>query len=470
MLSFASATGNLYNRIGRLGNVLMNSRAYQLQQQNAMTNTTTGITAQYNNQPDLQAINGAAWIGIVNAAGNLGGTQKNLAVQTINRMIFQDAPQLNQTLQQINLFASLQELIRQMNLAGATVQACVVTGTPTQFSNAVSNVGNGVVTVSVKRPIDGRTQENAFAETINLQCNADSYSGGAQAGNEGFSVTGGGIQNDVFAFDWPLGSNCSIGISAIDGSADATNGNFLTNSDFESWTANVPDNFALPVGAGGTNVFENNSVVYSGDASLQLTGDGSGTLTSLTQTFNDTAGTLGALDVNTAYSVNFWIRRDGVVPGAGTLTIDLIDGNDVVIQDAAGVNNTFNVDLTSLTTNFAAYNGTFRTPSILPSVQKLRLHLTVALTNGRSVYLDRLSLGAPTRCYIGGPYVAIHSGATPFLRGDYASIAITNNRGGAADGVSTFQTLCDRLWGDRTFGLLLPSSDTPTISDLLITS
>lgn len=468
MLSFADAPGNWFNALGRLGKVLLNSRAYQLDQQSAMTDLTTGVTIQLENQPDIQAINGAAWISIVNSAGSLGGTQANIAQQYLNRLIFQDTPQINQTLQQINLFASLQELIRQMKLAGATIQECTVTGTATQFSAAVSNVGNGIINVSVKRPIDGLVQQNAFAENIAIQCAADSYSGGAAEGNEGFSVTGTGLLNDVFAFDWPLGSNCSLGISAIDGSQDVTSGNLLTNSDFEEWTANVPDNFTLVTGAGGTNVFENNVIVYSGDASLQITGAG-GLNTSLTQLFNTDTGTTGALEVQTGYSVNLWLRRDGVAAAAGVLTVDLIDENGTVIQDAAGVNNSFTIDLTALTTSFVAYQGAFRTPAILPTTQRLRLWLSTPLTNGRSVYLDKLSFGLFTRCYIGGPYVAVHSGSTPFLRGDYGAAAIANSRGGATDGVSTFQTLIDRLCGTRTFGLIIPYSASPTISDQLIT-
>jgi len=465
-LSFSNATGNIFNRLGVIGGVLKNLRAYQTLQQGALTNTTTGVTGQFNSEPDLQAINGSTWIANVNAPEAVGQTMQQLAIQTLNRMIFESNPQLAQTWQQLNLTASIQELIRQMNVAGATVQQCNVA----TVNSAFTGTGNGVINSSVIRAIDGLTQQNAFAETITLTCNQDSYSGSATAGNEGFSVTGTGQESDVFAFDWPLGSNANIGVQAINGSSDNNNGNLLTNSDFQNWTVpNTPDQFTIAVGAAGTNVFRNQVVVYDGTSSLQLTGDGSGTLTSLTQLFNNgTTGTSGSLVTQAAYSVNLWLRRDGVAAASGVLTIDLIDGNGVVIQDAAGNNNTFSIDLTTLTTSFTAYKGTFRTPVILPAAQYLRLRLSTALTNGRSVYLARSSMGLYTRTYVGGPYVAVHSGSVPFVNGDYGTVIVSNDRGGAADEVSTFQTVCDRCWSMRTSGFLLPYSATPSISDALI--
>ena len=180
MLGFGSATGNLYDRLGRIGKILSEMRTYQSAQLVNYTNTTTGVVAQYNAESDLQALFGGDYINEVNAPGSVGGTLSSAAAQTLNRMIFRDNPRISQNLQALNVTASMTELIRQMKVAGATVFAAVITATPSAFTGA----GNGVTNVSTRRPLDGLVLENTFAETVLLTCIADSYVGGAQAGNE----------------------------------------------------------------------------------------------------------------------------------------------------------------------------------------------------------------------------------------------------------------------------------------------
>lgn len=192
------------------------------------------------------------------------------------------------------------------------------------------------------------------------------------------------------------------------------------------------------------------------------------TLTQFRQEFNATAGTSGTLDPLTQYGLNIFLRRDGVAAAAGTLVIDLVDENGTAINDINGTANSLTIDLTALTTTFTAYNTDFRTPLILPSRQFLRFRLTVALTNGRSVYMDKVSLGEMTQSYTGGPWFSVHAGSTPFVEDDYATCAITNTRA-SGGGLDTFQTLMFRLFPDiETNELILPSSATPTIADAMI--
>lgn len=471
-ISFASAPGNLYNALGKLGLLLKEVKTYQTAQLANLTNTVTGAIAQFDGESDIEALIGSSYIGLLAGPENVAGLAQSVAVAYMNRIVFRDQPQLFQNLQFVNFQASILEVFRQMKIAGASVLAMTVTGVPQVVTgqpgpNFIGN-GDGVVAISVKRPLDGLSLENVFAEDIQFVCTQDSYLGSATAGNESLSVSGTGSESDMFAFDWPLGSNASIGISAIDGSQNVTAGNLLTNSGFDAFTSNSPDNWTLVVGTAGTDIFEETSIVVETGKALRILGDGS-TLVQIEQKFDDGTGTTGTIDPLTQTCFNIFLRRDGVAPAAGTLTIDWVDENDIVVLDAAGVANTFNVDLTLLTTQYATYNSAFRSPLIMPAELYMRIRLTVALTSGRSVYLDRGALGLMSQMYASGPFVAVFSGGDPFVQGDYAYATITNSRG-AAGTLSTFQTLFAQLFPNEILNgeLMIPSSSSPTISDTLI--
>lgn len=465
-LSFASAVGNLFNRLGKAALLIKQMRSYQTSQLANMTDTVNGVVAQFNAEPDVQALMGNQYIGLLNSAAGVGNFAQGLAASTLNRMIFRDNPQLSQTLQAQTTLSSLKELIRQMKAASASVLAMTIATTNGSFTGT----GNGAINSSVRRPSDGLVLENTFAETLRLTCTSDSYDGSATAGNESLALTGTGRETNVFAFNWPLGSDASTSLNAIDGNEDNSAGNLLTNSGFEDFTSNVPDNWDLEVGTAGTHVFQEVTLIYdpSGGEALRILGDGSN-LTQIRQPFNDSTGTVGALEPATQYSFNVWARRDGVAPGAGVLTVDLWnETTGAVINDNNGTPNSFTIDLTGLTTSYLPQRGVFRTPSILPSTIYLRMRLSTALTTGRSVYFDKASLGLMTQAYTSGPYVAVHAGSTPFLIGDLGTIAVTNSRG-AAGVLDTWQTAFTRLFPEMLSSeLLIPSSSVPTIADGLI--
>lgn len=467
MISFASAPGNLFNVLGRLGKLLSVARTYQSSQDTIFTGNQEAIQ-QLILQPDIQSVLGAAYRGNLNSIGDAtGALTRNVAQQFINRVVFQDNPLPNQSLTLINLPGSIAEIIRQMRIAGATVLTQSVSASVTSFTG----VGNGIIVCSLTRPQDGLTQELAYAENIQILCTADSYLGGQVAGNEGFSIAGEGLQQDPFASDWPVGSGARIGVFAVDGNNDNSAGNLLTNSGFTDWTSNVPDNWELTVGTAGTNIAQETTIVYDDSGSaLRIIGDGS-TLTTLEQTFNDSTGTSGTVSELTQYAFNIFMRRDGVAAAAGVLQIALVDDTDTIINDELGTPNSFNIDLTALTTSFASFTGTFRTPAVLPDTVKIRLKLTTALTNGRSVYADRAALAQMNRLYAGGPYFSIFSGSTPFVQSDYGSATISNARGGGGS-LDSFQTLLGRWFPAIMLGqeLLLPSNPAPSINDSLITA
>jgi hypothetical protein len=162
--------------------------------------------------------------------------------------------------------------------------------------------------------------------------------------------------------------------------------------------------------------------VARGARCLELVGNGS-TLTTLQIPVTLTA--------QTCYAVNLWAVVD-VVPAAGVLAVDLVDGNGgTTLADDQGENNTFSIDLTGLTTTHSAHNGCFHTPLALPSQVYLRIRLTTALSAGTSLFLDELCLVAMQELYAGGLWAAGFSGPNDFQKGDYAELVVANDRAGS---------------------------------------
>jgi hypothetical protein len=249
----------------------------------------------------------------------------------------------------------------------------------------------------------------------------------------------------------------------------STSTNLLTNGDFESWDTSSPvelNNWDLTTGTWGTDIQRNSSSPFRGTYDLQFTA-GTGVNTALVQEFGVSTGTNVDPRPLTSYAVNFWAKRSGSVSG-GVLTVELIDGSGTVINDQQGVANSFTQTLSALTTSYAAVNGVFRLPQVLPATIKLRLRISTALT-GANVLIDDICFTPLVAAYTGGPGLAVFSGVTPFVAGDTWTAAITNNRGGASY-LATFQALFDRMFAMRDKGILLPSNASPTIADTLITA
>lgn len=468
MLNFQGSPGAVFNAFGKLGVLIKQAASCQAAQKTNYIDQTNGVVAQLVAQPDIQAVIGSSYINDLSGPETSCVTAQQVAQLYLNRLVFLDNPQPFQDMQSVNLSASINEMIRQMKIAGQTVlRMSIGTTVNGNFTNTNATPGNAVIVVSTKRPSDGAVLENSFAETIQVTCAADSYSGNQTAFNELFTVTGENSQGDVFAYNWPLGSGANTTTSAIDGGTSNGSGNLLTNSGFATFTSNTPNNWTITVGTAGTNIFKETSLIFTGAAALKITGDGSSTLTSLQQQFNNAAGTGGALTLQTQYGVNLWLRGGASPPAQGVLQVDLVDQNGTIINDEGGAPNSFTIDLTTLTSTYQPFNGAFRTPIVMPTSQYLRLHLTTSLPNGVSVYVGKVSLGSMTQLYTSGPFLSIHAGSIPSVQNDYTSVSITNSLG-AGGTKSTFQVLCNQLFGLQPSDILIPSAAVPTISDNLI--
>lgn len=450
-----------FTKIGRFGRVLYLANTAQ----NSMPAGYTSLFAQVlTTYPAIMAQTSSGEYPAIRGWSSFYSTLAQAAGLMLQSIVGADVPSAGRS-----LATSLLELRRQMIAGSKTVKACTVTA-PT--SAIAGMVGNGVILTSTKRG-DGLVLEHIIAESARVTCTQDSYSGGATAGQELFIFSGGPNLAQVYDWDWPQGSAATTAIQAISATQDAAaNGNLLTNGDCESWTADASpqlNNFDLSTGTWGTDALQ--SVTgYTGSFSLRINATATNTAIytqfgSTTVTSGAGAGTTVTPTTQTSYGVNFFIRTNSGTAGAGILTVELVDGSGTVIQDAQSVNNSFTVDLTTLTTAWVAKNGVFRLPVVPPSTIRLRFRISTLLTTV-PILIDNICFAPLLSAYAGGEGIAIFSGSTPFVQGDAWDVASTNNRGGATFD-ATFQTLFLRLYSQVNF--LLPSSGSPSEADTLIT-
>lgn len=469
-LSFADAIGNLFNVLGRCGKLVSQEDTYQASQNTVISNPITGLIAQMVLYPDVASQLGDQYSSQISSLTSIGGLAQQVASLWLNRLVLIDNPLVAQS-----TLTCLYEVIRQMKQQNATIQSQTVTATPTSFASTSNlNYGNGVIVPSTIRPVDGAVLENLYPESILFVCSQDSFLDGGILGQEVFSITG---QPSLGIFDynvvtntgWPGGSNVSGSITCVDATQNNTGGNLLVNSSWSSWlnTPNVPDNWNLDVGTAGTNTLEQSTIVFGSGNSLQIVGDGSNTLTQLSQVFNSQTGTQATLSPLTQYAHNIWLRRDGAVLGSGNLTVELVDNNGNQLLDEMNRACAYNIDLTALTTSWINFYGSFRTPYNMPASYKIRYRLNAPLTNGRSVYLAWSALAIMQQLYTSGPFLSMFSGSSPFHHGDWTTITTTSS---VTANKNSFQPLMARLFGEVLSNeLLFPSSATPSISDSLIT-
>lgn len=376
---------------------------------------------------------------------------QQLASNTIITIVNNDVTQPN-----ASISTALNELIVQMKANSQTVAQSVVGISGTA---AGTNEGNPAFVYSTKTSL-GVPLENMYAELIVGACTSDSQpNGGASAGSEVITFQGQQAVTDTLSYKWPGGSGSSLALTLVNASLSSTGGTsqWLNNGDFESWTTNVPNNWEIVVGTAGTQIVKE-SVAYTGTYSLGIVGDGS-TLTSIHQEFAvDNSGTIAPV---TQYCWNAWIKVSAT-GGTGVLQVDLVDGTGTIINDQAGTANSTTINVSSLTTSFVAFGGSFRTPRLLPTSVYLRISLTTALTAGKIIYIDRMAFTQMTQMYTGGPYMVGFSGNTDSIIGDSFTVTTTNTPGG-------FQRLFDRWFNMKSLQMLLPSTTgTPTLPDSLI--
>lgn len=367
-------------------------------------------------------------------------------------------------------YSAMAEFIRQMKLQSKTVQASTIGSSAAALTPFT---GTGVLVLTTKRG-DGLVQENTIAETLRLVCTADAYTGGATSGQETFGLTGSPVSAGVWDYDWPTGSGAQTSGNAVSADQDATSGgNLTTNGDFQDWTDDATPELVSwqlgGTGAWGTDVQRNSSDPFRSGQDYALQFNPGANNPVIYQVFADgTNGSQATLAGLTSFQVNLWLRKLSGTISAGVLTVELTDNSGTVTADAQGVNNSFTVTLSTLTTGYVAYSGTFRLSATPPASVQLQLRISTDLA-GASFLAADVCCAAVRAMYQGGPGYNVFSGATPFVGGDGWTITNTNNQGGASY-LATFQTGFQRLFSMTEMGLLLPSSGSPNISNALITA
>lgn len=409
---------------------------------------------------------------------------QQLSQQIVIVRVNNDVPQQSKT----SLIQALQNFILQMQEQGESVKNCTVSSSITAGTN---NTGDPLVCCTLT-DANGLTLENAFAETITQTCTQDQFNG-AVAGSERIAVVGAASVTNPLSYLWPGGSGTSATLTMTDPTQGNGGGqNLLTGSAtatnvgaWKAWTGSVPNAWVIDVD--GANIADGTSEAYSGsDHCLKFIGNTGGTnlQTALYQNFANgsiTGGSNQTLTPNTVYHFTMRVKAD-VVPAAGVIKVALTDGSGTVINNNAGVANSITVTVSGFgSTDYQNVSGTFQTPTVMPSTARLRIKATTPITSGSNVYMDFGALIEPASqgnnyggLYPGGPYLSMTRGSVDVIQyvsytiGDIWTNVIANNYGSSSPTPLSFQTMFNQLFGMASNGLILPSANSPTIANSLI--
>ena len=354
-----------------------------------------------------------------------------------------------------DLSLCLAELVKQMEENNIRVRQVTNTITTTQ-----STPEKSVVLIA---PVNERGLENQFilAETLRLEVSSDSYTGGAAAGNESFTISTANTASSIYNYDYPAGSGASDTFNRVNVTASLEQGNLVTNGTFltastttptapESWTAISPHGVA---GVNWATSVDGLKITGNATSSVRLRQDVSTSVTG-----------------RTVYGFHFRVKAP-VALTTGYLTLDLIDESGTILTSDTNTMLAYSVSLNQVGTSFTEHTGYFVTGTKTPSVVYLRIMATAE--SGAILYVDRLALTQMQEMYGGGPYVAVFGVSTnPLSQGERISINITKALKDGSGTIpytnNTFQMLFDRLFSTGVGGFTLPFSSTPNVADTLI--
>jgi len=386
------------------------------------------------------------------------GSIRAAAHKTLIEMVDDDDPLPAKTVDM-----ALERLIRQMEDASASINASAY-GAPDSADSG--NTGNGTVVATTTA--NSKLTANTRAESLVIKCTKDAQISGT-AGREVFSVQGEQPVSSIADPDWPGGSGVSKSIVVTDPAVDASsqfNKNLLTNSTYENFTTNTPDNWTIAVGSAGTQITKNTTEakIFQGSANLKITGDGGGTLTKITQSLNTSGQTTGKLLPDTVYCMHFKYYLDTGI-SAGALKASITDsGGTAITANSLTAESTANLGAAAAS-QWNSATQFFMTPKALPTgtPYKMNLELTTAITNTKNCYVDQVCVFKPTQV-ANGAFMALLRGTTDFIRDDEFVIALAKSSTG------TFQEYMDKFFDMYARNKQLPenSAGGETIADSLI--
>jgi hypothetical protein len=495
-----TGVGGMFTRIAAYGDLVS---SINVQRGSDSPDLTNDINSQYQTTDQNVVTNLYNFLSSYQlASGNFGPNIRTMAQSTIIQMVNDVQPQPSPTLQ-----TAMAYLIAQMKANFNTVQSNHVEGT---ILESPSNMGNPILVCSL-RDATGLMLEYSFSEQIIGTCTNDSYTSASLAGSEPVLFQGQPSVSDMLSWLYPAGSGSSIAISAINpmvssgssvavsvsGITSASGSNWTSNGSMESWKNGVPVGWHIVTGTPGATIFQTTAsdTFYDGLSALAFAGIGtenteirqkftttlsSGDMSQILYPYIQLAFNLFLLvSVETGYGLGAYgsgyysggipYGSDGFGDGgysagsaggppSGVLQVAMTDGTDV-INDSTGIPNLLTIDVSTLGSGWNSAAWGFRTPATLPTAVYFDLTMTTPLSSGSTLYIDRVGMARMAQIYPGGPFISIFSADQNMAKGDSFTITVSNDYDGK------LQSLYDQLFNMRQLGLILPSSNTPTIPD-----
>lgn len=313
-----------------------------------------------------------------------------------------------------------------------TVGAFAAEGTPVgdgtiltyQTMDGITSPSSGVES---RRDYVGLTSEVAIQDTTTIVCVNDEGDG-LTAGSEQFQIHG-----LVPGQQWgprEYGTGDGPTISTLASETDLTNSDFESTEDLNG--VDVPSSWTIANGD-ETNVLSS-ATAFRGSASLELAGDGAATDFEVSQTISLTnrGGYL--------FTARLYLSSGS----AGTVTIGV---------RGTGLDEKVQVDLSTLSAAWTLHNASFTVPFVAPDDAEFYIQATGTWAAATNLLVDDAFFTTPT--WHNGVAYALVPGATNWRRDDMYRSSITVVKG-------EFQDVFREL-----YGIQMPSSSTPTISDAL---
>ncbi len=310
--------------------------------------------------------------------------------------------------------------------------------------------GTGVIVGAIIEPRTGVVKYYSFAETISLICTVDSYTGGATAGQESFSLqTFSAV--DAVNSQWPKGS----GVNTTVQSSPSSRSTLIGNAYFDNWSTSVPNtplSWTVNVLVPGVTLFQSTDAyvgLYSAKFTAALINS------ELTQP-------IVGLQGNTNYLVAIRMKRVTVTTG-GVITVALRDQFGAIITNALGANLSFTVNIAGAIGAFILTDAVFSVPRGFATIPNLSIKFTTAMNAAETIELATVELIPMTSTYVGGPDIGFLPGNVGWAKNDAYTLAVANT-----GGKTTFVGNINRLYDTAARGVDLPVNAIPTVSDAII--
>jgi hypothetical protein len=390
-------------------------------------------------------------------AGNILLDVQAAAVKTLVEMLWVDAQtSSSRTMRTKAIEDALVYLIRDMDATSNSVEGTTVAG----GTLGTSGTGNGTMLFLNEAPnvLLGSTNDwpNIRTDLLVAQCINDAQDGALTAGSELFRITGTAAYGGL---DWrfPAGSGAQLTLASATAGIDygTQYANIGTNTDLEEWTSNVPDQWSVVSGTAGTDFLAETGTFYRGASCLKA--PATSTTWRIRQQLGSPSGSLGTIQPDRPYALVFAAKKDASATGA--IRVSIKDASNNVV---GSLTKALTV-ASDLTTSWALYSTTIRSPKVLPAASYIVVEATTGIGTA-AVYIDEVVVCEMKPIAPGGQALSIIAGSTNYIVEDRLLRKFSNVNEGA------FVRAFDRLFDMYGKGLSLPANylGSETIADTLI--